>query len=335
MVTIKDIAEVCGVSVATVSRALNGLANPENQHTLDILRKAREMGYYPNSAARTLKTSRSNNIGIIYEDRMDHEFFSLLLNEVRFAAEDQGYDLTFIRRSAHNEAGTYQERAMRRNLDGVVVVQADFTSADVMRLADSGFPAVVIDHVYEGCDCVMNDNRAAIEEIIRAVRTLGHREIVFIHGEDGNVTRERIAGFIRSCRDMGIIVGSDCLMAGHFHDPESCGDAVRRLLAADRKPTCILCPDDFSCLGALNALQEMSIRVPEEISLIGFDGTRLSRMVSPRLATYRQDTEAIARTAVQLLAEAIDHPQEHTPRQAVLTGAFIPGETLGPAFVRA
>ena len=90
MVTIKDIAEACGVSVATVSRALNGLANPENRRTRDILRKAREMGYYPNSAARTLKTSRSNNIGVIFEDRMDHEFFSLLLNEVRFAAENQG-----------------------------------------------------------------------------------------------------------------------------------------------------------------------------------------------------------------------------------------------------
>ena len=335
MVTIKDIAEACGVSVATVSRALNGLANPENRRTRDILRKAREMGYYPNSAARTLKTSRSNNIGVIFEDRMDHEFFSLLLNEVRFAAEDQGYDLTFIRRSSHHEAGAYQDRARRRNLDGVVVVQADFTSADVMRLAESGFPTVVIDHVYAGCDCVMNDNRAAMKEIVMAVRTLGHREIAFIHGEDGNVTRERIAAFIQSCREMGIAAGPGSLVPARFHDPESCGEAVRRLLSANRKPTCILCPDDFSCLGALSALQEMNIRVPEEISLIGFDGTRLSRMVSPKLATYRQDTEAIARTAVQLLAEAIDQTQEHIPRQAALAGAFIPGETLGPVPVRA
>lgn len=335
MVTIKDIAEVCGVSVATVSRALNGLANPENQHTMDILRKAQEMGYYPNSAARTLKTSRSNNIGIIYEDRMDHEFFSLLLNEVRFAAEDQGYDLTFIRRSSHYEAGTYQDRARRRNLDGVVVVQTDFTSADVMQLADSGFPTVVIDHVYEGCDCVMNDNLSAMEEIVRTVRDIGHTEIAFIHGEDGNVTRERIAGFTRSCREMGIAVGLDSLVAGHFHDPDSCSKSVRSLLATGKPPTCILCPDDFSCLGALSALQEMNIRVPEEISLIGFDGTRFSRMVSPRLATYRQNTEMIARTAVQLLGDAIDHPQEHIPRRIALAGTFIPGETLGPAYIRA
>ena len=331
MVTIKDIAEACGVSVATVSRAMNGLANPENQHTVDIIRKAREMGYYPNSAARTLKTRRSNNIGIVYEDRMDHEFFSLLLNEVRFAAEDQGYDLTFIRRSSHHEAGAYQDRARRRNLDGVVVVQADFTSADVMRLAASGFPTVVIDHVYDGCDCVMSDNRAAMEEIVRAVRVLGHREIAFIHGEDGNVTRERIAGFIRACRENGIAAGPDSVVAARFHDPESCGEAVRSLLAAERRPTCILCPDDFSCLGAIGALQERNIRVPEEISLIGFDGTRLSHMVSPRLATYRQDTEGIARTAVQLLAEAIEQTRERAPRQVALTGAFIPGETLGPA----
>ena len=149
------------------------------------------------------------------------------------------------------------------------------------------------------------------------------------------MTRERIGGFIRSCQEMGIFLCPDSLVAARFHDPESCGEAVRRLLAGDRKPTCILCPDDFSCLGALSALQEMNIRVPEEISLIGFDGTRLSRMVSPKLATYRQDTEGIARTAVQLLAEAIEHPQERTPRHIALSGAFIPGETLGPVSVRA
>ena len=98
MVKLKDVAEACGVSAATVSRALNGVTDPERKNTAYIRRVAKEMGYFPNTAARTLKTSRSGNIGILFEDRMDHEYFSLLLNELRFSAEDQGYDLTFIRR---------------------------------------------------------------------------------------------------------------------------------------------------------------------------------------------------------------------------------------------
>ena len=124
MVKLKDIAQACGVSAATVSRALNGLADPGKKNTAFILRTAKEMGYYPNAAARTLKTSRSYNIGILYEDRMDHEYFSLLLNGIRFAAENKGYDLTFIRRFPNSEEGNYHDRARRRNLDGVVVVQA-------------------------------------------------------------------------------------------------------------------------------------------------------------------------------------------------------------------
>ena len=201
MVTLKDIAEACGVSAATVSRALNGLTDSKKKNTAFIVQKAKEMGYFPNAAARTLKTSRSNNIGILYEDRMDHEYFSLLLNEIRFAAEDLGYDLTFIRRFSNPEEGNYHDRARRRNLDGVVVVQTDFQSADVMRLVASGIPTVIIDHAYEGCDCVLSDNRGSAEQIVRAVWEKGHRRVAFIQGEDSMVTRERNAGFYKACAE--------------------------------------------------------------------------------------------------------------------------------------
>ena len=96
MVRLKDIAEACGVSVATVSRALNGLTNENKERTAMICQAAREMGYYPNAAARTLKTSRSFNIGILYEERLNHEYFSSLLDDLRGAAEEHGYDLTLL-----------------------------------------------------------------------------------------------------------------------------------------------------------------------------------------------------------------------------------------------
>lgn len=332
MVKLKDIAEACGVSVATVSRALNGLTPPETKRAAGILLKAKELGYYPNAAARTLKTSRSHNIGILYEDRMDHEYFSPLLNELRFAAENLGYDMTFIRRCSNSEEGDYLDRARRRNLDGVVVVQADFNSADVIRLAVSAIPTVMIDHAYESCDCVMNDNRGSVEKIVQAVWEKGHRRVAMIHGEDCTVTRERVAGFYKACAELGLRIPASYVRESRFHSPDICAESVKALIKENEiRPTCILCPDDFSCLGALRALNEMNIRVPQDMSLVGYDGIRMTQMGTPRLTTYRQDAGEVARAAASLLNEAINDPKAHQTRTVTVSGELIPGETLGLA----
>ena len=328
MVRLKDIAEACGVSVATVSRALNGLTNENKERTAFICQTAREMGYYPNAAARTLKTSRSNNIGILYENQMNHEYFSSLLDALRTVADERGYDLTIIGRNGSDSNETYYDHARRRNLDGVIMIQADFESTEVVRLANSDMPTVVIDHAYEGCDCVSSDNRASLERIVCHVYNHGHRKIAFVTGQDSAVMRERLAGFYKICAELGIRVPEGFVREGHFHDPERCTAIVRELLSGEEKPTCILCPDDYSCLGALWDLKAKGVRVPEEVSLIGYDGVRMSRMIRPMLTTYRQDTEVIAREAVALLIEAIEMPETHKPRQITVEGMLTEGETL-------
>ena len=329
MVRLKDIAEACGVSVATVSRALNGVTDDSKERAAYICRTAKEMGYYPNAAARTLKTSRSNNIGILYEDRMNHEYFSSLLDDLRSSADARGYDLTLIGQGRGEETGNYYEHARRRNLDGVVVIQADFDSANVIRLATSAIPAVIIDHIYEGCDCVASDNRASMEQLVRYAYGKGHRKIALIQGETGAVSRERLSGFYKICAELGLRVGEGFVRDGHFHDPESCCRIIRELMDGKEKPTCILCPDDYSCLGALWALRDAGIQVPRDISLIGYDGIRISQMVPPHLTTYRQNTVQIAEEAVALLAEAIEEPDTHIPRQITVTGELVEGQTVG------
>lgn len=328
MVRLKDIAEACGVSVATVSRALNGLTNENKERTSFICQTAKEMGYYPNAAARTLKTSRSSNIGILYEDRMNHEYFSSLLDDLRTCADARGYDLTLIGQGRGEEAGNYYEHVRRRNLDGVVVIQADFDSANVIRLASSDMPSVVIDHVYEGCDCVSSDNRASMERIVRYVYGHGHRNIACITGQPGAVEKERLAGYYKVCAELGIRVPEGFVREGKYHDPEGCKAIVRELLSGAEKPTCILCPDDYSCLGALWDLKASGMKIPEEVSLIGYDGIRMTRMIQPKLTTYRQNTEVIAREAIGLLIEAIEAPEEHQPRQITVEGMLLEGDTL-------
>ena len=328
MVRLKDIADACGVSVATVSRALNGLTNENKERTAFICQMARKMGYYPNAAARTLKTSRSSNIGILYENRMNHEYFSSLLDELRSAADARGYDLTLIGRKNGRNSETYYDHARRRNLDGVIVIVADFESPDVVRLAGSDIPSVMIDHIYEGCDCVCSDNRSSMEQIVRFACGHGHQKIAFITGEESTVVRERLDGFYKICAELGIRVPEGYVREGKFQDPEICAAIIRELMKTEDPPTCILCPDDYSCLGALWDLKAEGVRIPEDISLIGYDGIRMSQSIRPALTTYRQNTEAIAREAVGLLIEAIETPGEHRPRQITVEGMLAEGETI-------
>ena len=327
MVRLKDIAEVCGVSVATVSRALNGLTSESKERTAFICQTAQDMGYYPNAAAKTLKTSRSSNLGILYEDRMNHEYFSSLIHELRQEADRNGYDLTFLGRGGVSERN-YYEHARQRNLDGVIVVQADYDASGVIRLATSSIPAVMIDHHYEGCDCVISDNRSSMEQIVNHVCSRGHRRIAFIQGEKGAVSRERLAGFYKICAELGIRVPVEYVRESHYHEPADCAAHIRSLMQLEEPPTCVLCPDDYSCLGALWLLESQGIRVPQDISLVGYDGIGMSQMMKPRLTTYRQDTARISREVFSLMIDAIENPDSHIPKHVTVPGMLIEGETV-------
>ena len=326
-VRLKDVAEACGVSASTVSRALNGQGESSEKAAL-IRKRAEEMGYVPNAAALSLKTNRSNSIGVLYEDHMDHEYFSSLLDSLRREARIKGYDLTLIGGDGETPVN-YYEHASRRNLDVVIVIQADFDSAEVIRLATSPIPSVIIDHMYEGCNCVGSDNRASMARLVRHAWEKGHRRIAYIAGEQGAVTKERLAGFYKACAETGICVPEGSVREGHFHDPDECARLIRELTAGKKGATCVFCPDDYSCLGAMWQLKEEGISVPEQLSLIGYDGIRMGQMIPPRLTTYRQDTAGIAAEAVSLLLETIESPETHTARHITVEGRLVEGETVG------
>lgn len=327
MVRLKDIAEACGVSIATVSRALNGLTNEGKERTAFICQTAKEMGYYPNAAARTLKTSKSNNIGIIYEDMMTHVYFSTLFDSLRRESEKLGYDLTFIGRGDFT-GQQYYENARQRCLDGVIVVQADFDAAGIMHLATSSIPTVIVDHTYEGVDCVTSDNRASMEQIVRHVYLHGHRKIAIIQGQKGMVSRERLAGFYKACVELGVRVPVEYVREGLFQNAVACTEDILELMKLPDRPTCVLCPDDGSAVGAMARLHAKGIKVPEDIALVGYDGTLMSQIITPRLTTFSQDCTRIAQEVFNMLIDAIEYPDTHIPKQVTVVGKIIEGETV-------
>lgn len=329
MVTIKDISEKCSLSVAAVSKALNGRPGIGPEKAELVRRTAQEMGYFPNAAAQTLKTNRSMNIGILFKNIMAHEYFSVILEGIRDTAERRGYDITFLS-NVTGEHGYYQH-AKRRQCDGVIIVQPGYSEDDhaqARRLAESELPVVAIDDVFPGRATVTGDNVESAEEIVRYLYGMGHTRIAFIHGEDGDVTRQRLAGFYRACRDLGLQVPDEYVIPARYQEPADSGLATRRLLQCRIRPTCIMYPDDIAYLGGQTELESQGLSVPDDISCFGFDGIRMTGVLRPSLATYRQNGWGIGARATEQLISAIEDPKCYVPGIITITGSIQPGGTV-------
>ena len=328
----KDIAKACNVSIATVSKALNGQQDIGEETRNRILQMADEMGYMANAAARALKTNRTYNIGVLFVDPMHgglaHEFFSTVLDGIRREAENSGYDITFINCSVGRRQTTYLQHCLYRGVDGVVIASADFTDPMVVELVNSELPVVTIDHVFNGHIAVVSDNITGMDQLVRHVAGKGHRKLAVIHGELTTVTRSRLTGFHRACEDLGIEVPESCLREAVFHDPEGCRRITKEILERPDRPTCIFFPDDYSYIGGYNAIMEAGLRIPEDISAVGYDGIRLSGVVSPALTTWRQNTEELGREAAARLIELIEHPKTALIDRYVVSGRLLEGSSV-------
>ena len=308
----KDIAHRCGVSIATVSKALNGQLDIGEETRGRILRTAEEMGYMTNAAARALKTKRTYNLGVLFVDPMHgglaHEFFSTVLDGIRSEAERSNYDITFIN-NLGSRASTYLQHCRYRGVN-------------------SELPVVTIDHVFNNHIAVVSDNTRGMEELVRFAASRGHRRLALIHGEKTTVTLNRLAGFYRACEALDIPVRDEWVREGVFHDPQGCCRITKELLAQPEKPTCVFFPDDYSYIGGLNAVTEAGLRIPEDISAVGYDGIPLSRIVSPVLTTWRQDTAGMGAAAASGLIGLIEHPRTAILDRVVISGSLQEGGSV-------
>lgn len=332
MVTIKMIAKECGYSVATVSKALND-APDISAETRDRIRKvAADMGYMPNAAARMLKTSRSYSFGVLFEDAankgLTHVFFSQILNSFKHRAEELGYDISFISDRMGGREISYTEHARYRNCDGVIIASVDYTEHAVMDLANSGIPIVAIDYEFANCGSVSSDNIRGMAELVRYVYSMGHRKIAYIHGEDTAVTRQRVASFCRTCKELGVEVPEGYLIPSIYTDPDAAAAHTGKLLDLPDPPTCILYPDDISYIGGMNEIEKRGLSIPQDISAVGYDGSYVSQMLRPRLTTLKQDADRMGELAAEELAKAVEEGRSYIPGRIVVPGEILIGKTV-------
>ena len=198
-VTIKELSARCGLSVSTVSKALNDYPDVSEETRQQVRAVAHEMGYRPNAIARSLKIGRTINLGVLYSDDTEsgftHSYFSPVLQSFKQEAERRGYDITFITHNMGHSKMTYLEHCRYRNVDGVCIVCSHFDDGEVLQLVSSSLPLVTIDHVFNNRACIQSENRQGVEALTRHVLSMGHKKIAFVYGAEDTVSDIRLTTF--------------------------------------------------------------------------------------------------------------------------------------------
>lgn len=334
-VTIRELSAACGLSVSTVSKALNNYPDVSHE-TRELVREtAAKMGYRPSAIARGLKIGRTFNLGVLYSDEsgsgLTHSYFSPVLAAFRAEAERRGYDITFITHRMGNNPMTYLEHCLYRNVDGVCIVCCHFNDPEVLDLVSGPLPVVTIDHVFHNHSCVQSENRQSMTELTAHILSMGHTRVAYILGEISSVTDVRMTSFIRAMHDAKLTVPEEYIVKSKYHNPAAAREATEKLLSLPHRPTCIIMPDDYAALGGLEAIAAAGLRVPQDISVAGFDGVALLQLCKPQLTTVAQDTQRIGAAAARKLVHLIEQPRTTFQEIIPIPCELLPGETVGPA----
>ena len=334
MITLKDVAARCGYSTAAVSKALNRRSDINSETGRRIREVARDMGYIPNTAARSLITNTSMSIGLLFyladTTIWEHEYFAAIAASVQEIMEKEGFDISPVNIARESVVGSCADYCRHRNYDGVLVMSVDNSSRELREFIASSqsLPMVMIDSWMPGRSAVISYNQAGMRDLVHYAHKKGHRRIAFIYGEDySQVTHTRLESFQEACRDLYLSLPDSYIIRSGYRNPEKTAEAFERLMALPEPPTCILCPDDYAALGAYNQAQKMGLCIPEDVSLLGYDGIPLAQALSPRLTTLKQDSGGIGRLAAQMLLDHIRDPQSPC-RQVYLPGTLVRGGSI-------
>lgn len=310
MITIYDIAKQAGISAATVSKVFNEYPDVSAKTRKKVLDTAREMGYLPNLSARTLITGRSWTLGILYMESsgkgIRHPFFNALMESFKNEAESRGYDLMFISRDIGGRKTSYLEHCRFRSVDGVMAALLNPGDPDVQELLKSGIPCVLVDYEAPLAGMVQSDNVGGAMLAVRHLYSMGHRRIAHISGGWSFAGVKRRQGYEQALQELGLpLREEDVADSGGDYTEENGYRAMQRLLEQEERPTAVFAAGDNLAIGAIKALRERGLSVPEDMSIVGFDDIDLAAYMSPSLTTVRQDTAALGAGAARMLAELI------------------------------
>ena len=329
-ITIRDVAREAGVSVATVSRVFND-SGPVGEETRQrILSIATRLRYTPDGAARSLITRRTNTLGVLLPD-LYGEFFSEVIRGIDPTAQRSGYHILVSR--AHNDKREIEAamRAMRGRVDGLVVMSPDIDAAALVANLPDDCPVVLLNCVVEGTDydSLNIDNFGGAYAMVTHLLGRGHERIAFIAGHERNHdAAERLRGYRAALRNARAESKKEWERTGDF--TESSGyRAASEIAALSPRPTAIFAANDSMAIGALSALREAGLRVPEDVAVAGFDDIPMSRYMSPPLTSVHVAIGELGERATRTLLHAIEEKNQHAKVQDTLPTTLVIRQSCG------
>jgi LacI family transcriptional regulator len=323
LATIHDVARAAGVSIATVSRVLNGNARVSGESSRRVLAAAATLDYWPNPAARSLRQSRTHVLGILLPD-LYGEFFSEVIRGIDQEARRARFQVLLSSSHAEAEAIAAAARSMRGRVDGLIVMAPDAESARAIDRVARRFPTVLLNTPSaNGMSSVAIANAEGARAVVSHLLALGHRAVAVIKGPRGNADgEERLAGYRLALATAGIAPDPAGEIVGDF--TESSGfHAAEQLFALRPRPTAVFATNDYMAIGLLSALSARAVRVPGDMAVAGFDDIAIAQYVTPALTTVHVDASELGARAVRLLVAAIAEADGAPCRREVLPARLV------------
>ncbi|MFJ9130262.1 LacI family DNA-binding transcriptional regulator [Streptomyces sp. NPDC102340] len=343
-VTIPDVARHAGVGQATAARVLGGYGSASPATRERVLAAAAELGYSTNAVARSMISGRTHTLGVIVAD-VENAYFARAVRGVTDIAAKAGFQVVLAN---SDEDGETEKAAVQlfieRRVDGLVVAPAAADHEHLDKAIASGIPVVLLDRALTGAalDTVVVDNRGAAKSAVTRFTDAGHTRIAVITsatadessgklapGADIWTTTERLTGYRQALRAAGIPRKAE-LIRHTGYDRAWARSVVLELMTASDRPTALFTTDNVATLGTLDALLDLDARIPDDVSVIGFDDAEWATLVRPRLSVVSQPVQELGGLAADILTRRINGSTAR-PRRHTLRTSYVPRESTGPA----
>lgn len=314
-INIKKIAEMAGVSVSTVSKIINNYSDISEATRTKVLEIMKQTGYVPSNSAKTLATKKSNLIGVIFAGKLNvdfmHPFFVEVLNSFKKQMGLLGYDLLFFSNEKFRSSdGDYLARCLHFQVDGCVIITGQEVEETIRELDQSDIPCIGVDIQLSGqmSGYVMSDNYKMSFKVVEHFYLQGHRDLGYIGSTlESDISNLREQGYKDAIESFGLLQNDAWFVNGSNFFESSGYEAMNRIIQAGPLPTAIFAASDLLAIGAMRALKEHQLRIPQDVAIIGCDDIEACQYTLPPLTTVRQNKEKIGHLAASLLYDLINN----------------------------
>jgi len=333
---IRDVAKLAGVAPITVSRCINnsGYCSPETRARVEAA--VAELGFVPNRLASGLRSKRTNTLALVLTD-ITNPYFTTIARGVEDTASAAGYTVVFCNTDESlAKEKMYLQMLLEKRVDGILLVPALSERESVAFIKKQNIPIVVLDRRVPNLrtDVVRCDSERGACELTQLLLSLGHRNIAVLNGPQGVSTADdRLQGYRRALADAGIPSEAALEFHGMFRQ-ESGSDMTRQAMAQTPRPTALFAANNFIAYGALKALQELGLRVPEDVAVVGFDDLPPALVAFPFLTVAAQPAYEMGKTATEILLEKLGGGASVHYREVVLPAEIVVRESSGQARIK-